>query len=117
MIDALYFPSSPSRSPVTVAVDEHDVRLWYPFVSGGPVEAAYFVFPQFGGHALYVNSRYAQFEESRENPRASRLLASFGIGMECGAIRGDALLVAEEPSVDRLTSMDRHVLTVLANVL
>ena len=75
-----------------VTVNERNAVSYYPYVQGGPVEAGHL---SIGGLdlAVYVNSRYAQFDEEMVNQRATALFKMAGVGVFGGAVRGDALAV------------------------
>lgn len=58
----------------------------------GPVEAGYLTIEGFE-MAVYVNSRYAQFDPEEVNERATALFEMPDVGMFGGAVRGDAMVV------------------------
>lgn len=97
-------------SPVTV--NERNAMSYYPYVQGGPVEAAYVM---MGGLEMkvYVNSRYPSLDDKTINPRASALFEMAGIGMFGGAVRGDALLVLAAGDGAYERSVPQHVLSAL----
>ena len=82
-----------SMEPVSaVTVDETSALSYYPFVQGGPVEAGHMVLAGVE-IAIYVNTRYLDFDDAMYNPRATGLFEAGGLGMAGGLIKGDALLV------------------------
>lgn len=91
-ITGLRLPHDESLSATAVTVNERNAMSYYPYVQGGPVEAGHLT---IGGVdvAVYVNSRYAQMDESMVNQRATALFELAGVGMFTGAFRGDALMV------------------------
>lgn len=90
-ITGLHLPCADTPLAV-VAIDERDAMSYYPYVQGGPVEAAHLLI-QGLELAVYVNSRYAQFGEDMVNFRATALFEMAGVGMFGGAVRGDGLAV------------------------
>ena len=90
-ITGLHIPCGDSPL-AAVTVNERNATSYYPYVQGGPVEAGYLT---IGGIdlAVYVNSRYAQFDVEKINQRATALFEMAGVGMFGGALRGDALAV------------------------
>jgi hypothetical protein len=112
-ITALHIPYD--RSPVApVTVNERDAGSYYPFVQDGPVEGGYLT---IGGVELvvYVNSRYAEFDEAMINPRASALFEMAGVGMWGGAVRGDALLVYSAGDGDYERSLPPDIISMFVN--
>ncbi|WP_162802983.1 hypothetical protein [Ornithinimicrobium avium] len=95
-----------------VTVNERNAMSYYPYVQGGPVEAASVT---MGGleAKVYVNSRYPSLDDGTVNPRASALFEMAGIGMFGGAIRGDALLVLAAGDGFYERSVPQHVVSAL----
>lgn len=90
-ITALHIPCDDAPL-AAVTVDERNATSYYPYVQGGPVEAA--VLPlEHLELAVYVNSRYAQLDDKMTNHRATALFEMAGVGMFGGAVKGDALVV------------------------
>lgn len=90
-ITGLHIPYG--ESPLAaVTVNERNAMSYYPYVQGGPVEAGHLTIEGLD-LAVYVNSRYAQFDEEMINLRATALFEMAGVGMFGGAVRGDALAV------------------------
>lgn len=98
MIHGVHIPSA--EVPMErVTVQQRDVRSYYRYVNGGPVDYAYLNL--IGVEVVaYVNSRYMGFEPERMNWRASALFELAGVGMAGGAIRGDVVLVQSPGSSD-----------------
>jgi hypothetical protein len=90
-ITGLHIPCGDGRL-AAVSVNERNAMSYYPYVQGGPVEAAQLSI-EGTDLAVYVNSRYPDLDESKINPRASALFEMAGVGMFGGAVRGDALVV------------------------
>lgn len=112
MISALAIPNDPDKAVTVVQVNERNATSYYPYVSGGPVEGAYF---DLRGHALvlYVNSRYADFAEDQVNDRATVLLLDAGVGMALGGVRGGGLLVRQAGRGDYERSLPKAVIDAL----
>lgn len=101
---------------VQVRVDERRAESYYPFVQGGPVEAGHLV---IDGRelAVYVNSRYADFDESMTNHRASALFDRAGVRTWGGAVKGDALVVCARGDDEYERSVPPEVRSILTNDL
>lgn len=93
-IEAIYIPWSLDEPVRVVSVDRRNVVAWYPFVNGGPAEAAHLRWLDVPDHELYVNSRYGDLDASLVNERATSLLEQCGVPMFLDHLRGDTLLVA-----------------------
>ena len=107
-ITGLHIPCADSPL-VAVTVNERNAMSYYPYVQGGPVEAGYLT---IGGLdlAVYVNSRYAQFDEDMVNLRATALFEMAGVGLFGGAVRGDALAVLGPGASDYERSLPPKVI-------
>lgn len=109
-ITGLHIPCGDSPL-AAVTVNERNAMSYYPYVHGGPVEA---------GHlniegvelAVYVNSRYAQFDQDEINERATALFQMAGVGMFGGAIRGDAMVVLAAGDRDYERSLPRELIAI-----
>lgn len=101
------------ESPLAVVtVNERNAVSYYPYVQGGPVEAGYLTIEGVD-LVLYVNSRYAQFDEAMVNPRASALFEMAGVGVWGGAVKGDALLVFGAGDGDYERSLPPELVSIL----
>ncbi|WP_137123525.1 hypothetical protein [Segeticoccus rhizosphaerae] len=109
-ITGLHIPYGHERL-AAVSVNERNAMSYYPYVQGGPVEAGHLKV-QGLDLAVYVNSRYAELDESMINPRASALFEMAGVGMFGGAIRGDALALLPPGAEDYERSMPPKVLAI-----
>lgn len=90
-IEGLHIPHA-DLPLAAVVVNERNAMSYYPYVQGGPVEAGHLEIEGLD-LVVYVNSRYADFDESMVNVRATALFEMARVGMWGGAILGDALLV------------------------
>lgn len=80
-------------------------------MQGGPVEAGHLTIEGLG-LAVYVNSRYAQFDEGTINLPATALFERACVGMFGGAVRGDALAVLGAGNGDYERSLPPEVISV-----
>lgn len=90
-ITALHVPHGHAPLAV-VTVRERDVLSYYPYVQGGPAEAALLSHAAFD-LKVYVNSRYAELDGTLENPRLTTLFRSAGSALIGGTLLGDGLIV------------------------
>src|SRR4051794_1462417 len=103
------------QTPVaTVTVNERDALSYYPYVQGGPVEAAYLTIEGLELVA-YVNSRYSELDDAMINARASALFEMAGVGMWGGAIKGDALLVLGAGNGHYERSLPPEIISIFTN--
>lgn len=107
-ITGLHIPYGTGRMEA-VSVNERNALSYYPYVQGGPVEAAHLAIEGVE-LAVYVNSRYPELDESMVNPRASALFEMARVGMFGGAVRGDALVVFPAGSGDYERSLPPELL-------
>lgn len=109
-ITGLHIPYG--ESPLAaVSVNERNAMSYYPYVQGGPVDVGHL---RIEGVelAVYVNSRYAQFDEEMFNLRATALFEMAGVGMFGGAVRGDALAVLGAGGGDYERSLPPEVISI-----
>ena len=109
-ITGLHIPHGDSPL-AAVTVNERNAMSYYPYVQGGPVEAGHLTIEGLN-LAVYVNSRYAQFDEEMINVRATALFEMAGVGMFGGAVRGDALAVLGAGYGDYERSLPPEVISI-----
>lgn len=109
-ITGLHIPYGDSPL-AAVTVDERNATSYYRYVQGGPVEAGFLTIEGLG-LAVYVNSRYSQFDEAMINLRATALFEMAGVGRFDGAVRGDALAVLGTGETDYERSLPPEVISI-----